>query len=101
VLAAEGYPGAPRKGDEIRGLDAAATLPLVTVFHAGTRADEHGRVVTAGGRVVSVCGRGGTLAEAVETAYRGVDQISFDGAFCRRDIGADTLRRLEGCGGTT
>lgn len=101
VLAAEGYPGAPRKGDEIRGLEAAAALPLVTVFHAGTRTDENGRVVSAGGRVVSVCGRGGTLAEAVETAYRGVDQISFDGAFCRRDIGADTLRRLEGSGGTT
>ena len=98
VLAAEGYPATPRKGDEILGLDAASAQPLVTVYHAGTRLEADGRIATAGGRVLSVCGRGGTLAEAVATAYRGADLISFEGMFCRRDIGADTLRRLEGDG---
>lgn len=95
VLAAHGYPAAPRRGDVIHGIEEALTLPGVTVYHAGTRLTDDGTLVTAGGRVLSVCGRGNTLLEAVETAYRGVDAIHFDGMQLRRDIGADTLRRLE------
>ena len=95
VLAAEGYPGRPRRGDEIRGVREAHALPGVTVYHAGTALDGE-RLVTAGGRVLSVCGRGPTLRDALEVAYRGVDEIDFDGMSFRRDIGADTLQRMEG-----
>jgi len=95
VLAAEGYPGGPRKGDPIEGIGDALALPGVTVYHAGTALDEQRRLVTAGGRVLSVCGRGAGLADAVSTAYRGVEKIRFDGMQLRRDIGADTLARME------
>ncbi len=95
VMAAAGYPGSVRRGDEITGIDAALGLPGVTVYHAGT-AVEDGRLLTAGGRVLSVCGRGANLAEAVATAYRGVEAIHFEGAHHRTDIGADSLDRLGG-----
>jgi phosphoribosylamine--glycine ligase len=93
VLAAKGYPEAPRKGDVIEGVDEALAMPGVTVYHAGTQSDD-GRLRTAGGRVLSVCGRGQRLAEAMAAAYRGVECIRFDGMHYRNDIGADTLRRL-------
>jgi phosphoribosylamine--glycine ligase len=87
VLAAEGYPGTPRGGDVIAGLDVAATVPGVTVYHAGTRRDDRG-IVTAGGRVLGVTGRGGTLGEASARAYEAVAAIRFAGMQFRRDIGA-------------
>lgn len=87
VMASGGYPGAFSSGKEITGLDAAAKLDAVAVFHAGTAQDEAGRVVTAGGRVLSVTATGETFAEARERAYAGVDRIRFDGAYVRRDIG--------------
>lgn len=93
VLASKGYPAGPRKGDEIIGVDEALALPGVTVYHAGTRS-EGGRLLTAGGRVLSVCGRGATLLEALEVAYGGVHKIHFDGMWYRSDIGRDTLRTL-------
>ncbi len=93
VLASKGYPAGPRKGDEITGVDEALALPGVTVYHAGTRS-EGGRLLTAGGRVLSVCGRGATLLEALEVAYGGVHKIQFDGMWYRSDIGRDTLRTL-------
>jgi phosphoribosylamine--glycine ligase len=99
VLAAEGYPASPRKGDEISGIADAMALPGVTVYHAGTKLDS-GSLVTSGGRVVSVCGRAATLAEAVALTYRGVERVNFEGAQYRTDIGADTLRKLsEGTAG--
>ena len=94
VLAAEGYPGNPRKGDEITGIDDAHALSGVTVYHAATRRDDDGRLVTSGGRVLSVCGRGATLTEALDTAYSGVAKIHFDGMWYRSDIGRDTLTKL-------
>ncbi len=94
VAAADGYPGMPRKGDEIRGVETAMGLPGVTVYHAATRLDGD-RLVTAGGRVLSVCGRGPTLASAVDTAYRGLRAVSFEGMYSRSDIGADTLDTLQ------
>ncbi|RMF80157.1 MAG: phosphoribosylamine--glycine ligase, partial [Nitrospirae bacterium] len=94
VLAAAGYPGAPRKGDPIEGIEAAMALPGVTVYHAGT-ALRDGTLVTAGGRVLSVCGRGAGLEEALATAYAGVERIRFEGMQYRRDIGRDSLARLE------
>jgi phosphoribosylamine--glycine ligase len=93
VLAAEGYPGSPRKGDEISGIDAAMALSGVTVYHAGTHRED-GRLTTSGGRVLSVCGRGSTLSEALDTAYGGISKITFDGMWYRSDIGRDTLAKL-------
>jgi phosphoribosylamine--glycine ligase len=93
VLAAEGYPSSPRKGDVIAGIDEAMAMSGVTVYHAGTRR-EGDNVVTAGGRVLSVCGRGPTLMEALDVAYTGVQKIDFPGMWFRSDIGRDTLRAL-------
>jgi phosphoribosylamine--glycine ligase len=93
VVAAEGYPGNPRKGDPISGIDDAMALSGVTVYHAGTRLEDE-QLMTSGGRVLSVCGRGPTLSEALETAYEGVSKISFDGMWYRSDIGRDTLAKL-------
>jgi phosphoribosylamine--glycine ligase len=86
VLAADGYPASPRRGDAIAGLGEALAQPGVLLFHAGT-AMQDGRLITAGGRVVSVVGRGVTLEEAAQTAYAGVARVQFDGMQCRRDIG--------------
>ena len=85
VLAAEGYPGAVRRGDPIHGLDE--NLADTRVFHAGTALGEGGRVVTAGGRVLCVCGLGSGIAAARERAYTRADRIDWPGRFCRRDIG--------------
>ena len=85
VMAAKGYPGAPRTGSEIRGLERAAAVPGVQVFHAGTRA-EGGRIIAAGGRVLTVCATGTTLAAACDAAYAAVDAIDWPEGFCRRDI---------------
>ena len=86
VLAADGYPGAPRRGDPIAGLGEALAQPGVLLFHAGT-ALQDGRLVTAGGRVLSVVGRGSTLNEASQSAYSAVGRVQFDGVQYRRDIG--------------
>lgn len=88
VVAAENYPAAPRKGDVIEGLEAVAKedAPHAYVLHAGTKGDAEGRVLSNGGRVLSVTGAGVDLAEARERAYRAVDRISLDGSHHRRDI---------------
>jgi phosphoribosylamine--glycine ligase len=92
VMAAAGYPGEIAKGDAIKGLDAAAALQDVTVFHAGT-AEQDGQVVTAGGRVLGVTALGTTVAAAIERAYQAVDKISWRGVQFRRDIGRKALAR--------
>jgi phosphoribosylamine--glycine ligase len=86
VLASGGYPGPVTTGVPIRGIDRASRLPGVDVFHAATarRGDD---LVTAGGRVLTVVGRGSTFERAIALAYEGVEQISFDGMHYRRDIG--------------
>lgn len=86
VLAAAGYPGTPRTGDAIEGLEAAARVGGVRVLHAGTRRDGD-RVLTAGGRVLVVTASGATLGEARERAYAAASAIRFDGMQLRRDIG--------------
>jgi phosphoribosylamine--glycine ligase len=86
VLAAEGYPQAPRTGDVISGLREAAAIENVTIFHAGTKRVD-GDLVTAGGRVLGVTVTGGTLSEALKVAYTAVRQISWNGMQFRRDIG--------------
>jgi phosphoribosylamine--glycine ligase len=85
VLAAEGYPEAPVKGDAIDGVEAANALDGVDVIHAGTAIDD-GQLVTSGGRVLSVTAIGADLAKARERAYAGVDLISIRGAHHRTDI---------------
>jgi phosphoribosylamine--glycine ligase len=87
VMAARGYPGATAKGSEIRGLERAAQIPGVQVFHAGTARREDGALVAAGGRVLSVTASGATLADARAAAYAAVDAIDWPEGFCRRDIG--------------
>ncbi|SDD26367.1 phosphoribosylamine--glycine ligase [Belnapia rosea] len=86
VMAAEGYPGAYRKGTRIRGLDRAAAVPGVQVFHAGTVAGPDGAVLANGGRVLGVTAVGETLHAARDAAYRAVDAIDWPEGFCRRDI---------------
>lgn len=91
VLAAKGYPDKPVKGSVISGIDAAARVPGVQVFHAGTARDEQGRIVTAGGRVLNVVGTGETMQHARERAYQAAALISFEGMQMRTDIGAASL----------
>ena len=85
VMASAGYPGDYETGKPISGLEAAAAMDDVMVFHAGA-AEKDGRVVTAGGRVLGVTALGATIAAAKTAAYRAVDVIDFEGAYCRRDI---------------
>jgi phosphoribosylamine---glycine ligase len=96
VLAAAGYPGTPTKGDAITGLAEARAVEQSLVFHAGTRRDENGGFVTAGGRVLGVCGRGDDLEQAIARAYRAASCIAFAGMQRRRDVGARALGRALG-----
>jgi phosphoribosylamine--glycine ligase len=92
VMAANGYPGAYRRGDVINGLEEAAKIEDLVVFHAGTKVEE-GRIVCAGGRVLGVTALGSTVKEAIDRAYRGVFAISWEGVHFRRDIGGKALNR--------
>jgi len=91
VMAANGYPGEPQRGAEIRGLDTAATDPKVKIFHAGTRRDNQ-RLIADGGRVLGVTALGSDIASARDSAYAAIDRIDWAGGFCRRDIGQRPLR---------
>jgi len=91
VMAAKGYPGTPKKGGAIAGLDQKGA----TIFQAGT-ASKGSRLVADGGRVLGVAARGRTVVEAQRAAYRAVDRIHFPSGFCRRDIGWREIARLKG-----
>ena len=91
VIASGGYPDHFATGKTITGLAEAAALDRVEVYHAGTTLRDDGTVVTSGGRVLTVVGRGADYKAAIARAYAGVDRIKFDGAFCRRDIGKKAL----------
>ena len=90
VMASEGYPGDYEKGREISGLDAADALDDVKVFHAGTRLED-GRVLSDGGRVLGVTALGNTISGAKLQAYKGVKEIRWRGAWCRKDISDKAL----------
>jgi len=90
VMASEGYPGPYDRGHVIRGLEEAAKLPDVKVFHAGT-ATSNGQVVTDGGRVLGVTALGDSIAAAKLQAYTAVKCIRWDGAWCRKDIADKAL----------
>ncbi|MBL7215622.1 MAG: phosphoribosylamine--glycine ligase [Phycisphaerae bacterium] len=91
VISSGGYPGSYEKGKVIGGLEEAGKLKDVVVFQAGT-AKQDGKIVTSGGRVLGVTALGETIAEAKMRAYEAVDMISFDGAYCRRDIADKALK---------
>jgi phosphoribosylamine---glycine ligase len=95
VMAANGYPGAYQKGTLIEGLDAAAKIEGVEVFHAGTmtKTAEGGKIFSNGGRVLNVCARGNTVREAQQRAYSAIDKINWPDGFCRRDIGWQAIAR--------
>ncbi len=92
VMASGGYPGSFQKGYPIQGLDMAAALDDLIVFHAGTTRRE-GMVVNNGGRVLGVTGLGTSVADAIDQAYRGIKMISWQDVHYRTDIGQKALRR--------
>ena len=91
VMAARGYPEAPERGSEIRGLDRAAAVPNVQIFHAGTEADAQGQLRATGGRVLTVCAAGADLLAAHNAAYAAIGVIDWPEGFCRTDIGGRAL----------
>jgi len=95
VLASAGYPESAHHGDTIDGVPDADMLPGVTVFHAGTRREPDGRLVTAGGRVLGVTALAPTVAEARRRAYAGVSRIGFEGMHYRTDIAAAASRAAD------
>jgi phosphoribosylamine--glycine ligase len=92
VMAAKGYPGPTTKGSVIEGLEAAAEVEGVEIFHAGTKADG-GRILANGGRVLNVSALGKTVAQAQARAYQAIDRIRWADGFCRRDIGFRAVER--------
>jgi phosphoribosylamine---glycine ligase len=92
VMAANGYPGSYAKGSVIEGLDAAAEVEGVEIFHAGTT-EKDGRIVANGGRVLNICALGKSAAEAQARAYAAVDLVRWPEGFCRRDIGWRAVER--------
>jgi phosphoribosylamine--glycine ligase len=95
VMATKGYPGDYGKGARIEGLDEAARIEGVEIFHAGTVAKD-GHVRANGGRVLNVCASSKTVAEAQRRAYEAVDRIHWPEGFCRRDIGWQAVKREKG-----
>jgi phosphoribosylamine--glycine ligase len=93
VLASAGYPDSADHGRPITGLQAAAAVPGALVFHAGT-VKRDSQIVTAGGRVLTVVGRGRSHREAIDIAYRAAAEIRFDGMQLRRDIGKKALQEV-------
>ncbi len=91
VMASGGYPDAYETGHQILGLQQASTIPNVRIFHAGTKALPDGTIVTAGGRVLGICGMGDTLVEAIDRAYLAVNDIHYHHRYFRTDIGKKGL----------
>lgn len=89
MMVSEGYPGSYPKGRVITGIENVVdSIP----FHAGTKIDEEGRLVTSGGRVISVSSTGKDIAEALAKSYASIEKINFDGKYSRRDIGKDLMK---------
>src|ERR1700749_4797136 len=95
VMAAKGYPGDYRKGTRIDGLEDAAKIEGVEIFHAGT-VSKDGAILANGGRVLNVCAMGKTVTEAQARVYRAVDLISWPDGFCRRDIASQAVAQERG-----
>ena len=97
VMASGGYPGNYEKGKEIRGLEKVERLQDVMVFHSATK-KSGGKYFTNGGRILGVTGLGNTINEALYRAYQAIDEISFEGAHYRKDIGYRAVEKLSGSG---
>jgi phosphoribosylamine--glycine ligase len=95
VMAAKGYPGDYQRGSAIAGLEEAAEVEGVEVFHAGTKM-VGGKITANGGRVLNVSAQGKSVSEAQTRAYRAVDRIQWPEGFCRRDIGWQAVKRERG-----
>lgn len=93
VLASPGYPGRPLTGEAIGGLEAAAAVPGVEIFHAGTALAD-GALVSAGGRVLDVCALGADLVEALQRAYTAVQLVDWPGKAFRQDIGRRVVEKV-------
>jgi phosphoribosylamine--glycine ligase len=91
VMVSGGYPGSYAKGHEITG---TADVKHAIVFHAGTKTDEHGKILSNGGRVIAVTGKGNSVENALENAYNGVSQIKWQDEYHRKDIGQDILKLI-------
>ena len=95
VMAAKGYPGDYKRGSVIQGLDAAAEIEGVEIFHAGTKSDG-GKILANGGRVLNVSAIAATVTQAQALAYQAVGRINWPEGFCRRDIGWQAVKREQG-----
>jgi len=93
VVASGGYPGSYETGKPISGIDSAEEVPGVTVYHAGTKRDDDGAVLTAGGRVLNVTAVAADFEQAIDSAYEAASRLSFDGSFFRHDIGRRALEK--------
>jgi phosphoribosylamine--glycine ligase len=91
-MAAKGYPGDYAKGTQIGGLDEAAKVEGVEIFHAGTKSDGT-NILANGGRVLNVTATGPTVSEAQRRAYQAIERIVWPEGFCRRDIGWQAVAR--------
>lgn len=96
VMASGGYPGKYQKGKKISGLEKLSGMENVQTFHAGTRMDDQGNVVTSGGRVLGICGMGPTIKESIKLTYQAARKVDFEGAFYRKDIGKKATFHLDG-----
>jgi phosphoribosylamine--glycine ligase len=92
IMATKGYPGDYGKGSVIEGLEDAAKIEGVEIFHAGTKADGE-KILANGGRVLNVCATGKSVTEAQARAYAAIDSIDWPEGFCRRDIGWQAVKR--------
>jgi phosphoribosylamine---glycine ligase len=95
VMSSGGYPGKYEPDKVITGLDQADAMNDVKVFHAGTKLDSQKQIVTAGGRVLGVTALGNDLAAAKKLAYDAAELISFEGAYCRKDISDKALAKCD------
>jgi phosphoribosylamine--glycine ligase len=95
VMAAKGYPGDYKKGTRIDGLDDAAKIEGVEIFHAGTL-EKDGAILANGGRVLNICATGKTVTEAQARAYQAVDRIKWPDGFCRHDIARQAVAQEQG-----
>ncbi len=95
VMAAQGYPGTPKKGTEIRGLDTASDTDGVEIFHAGTKRDGD-KLCAAGGRVLNITSIGESVGEAQKHAYAAIEKVDWPEGFCRTDIGYRAIARENG-----
>lgn len=96
VMASGGYPGTYTKGHAVSGLDKVERMENMIVFHAGTRQEEDGSIITSGGRVLGITALGPNIKDTIRIAYKGVRKVEFKDAYYRTDIGKKALFHIDG-----